>query len=338
MDLTKLETIFINQPAYRLKQARQAVFHNLITNWSQATSLPPDLREILNKECSLEISARILQSAEANAVKALITLTDGAQIETVLMQHSAKRNTVCVSSQVGCPLACSFCATGQMGLIRNLTSEEILEQILFFARYLKKQQEKVNNIVFMGMGEPLLNFQNVAAAIKFINSPEGFNIGSRHISVSTAGVVPGLKLLKSLPGQINLAWSLHAPNNKLRNQLMQINQQYPLEQVIKELKDYLAKSNRRLMLEYLMIDGVNDSLELAEELAVIVKKLDPKLAFVNLITYNPTGNFLPSPPNRIQAFKNHLLRQGIQVLQRYKFGTDIQAACGQLATKFRKRK
>ena len=333
MNLERLENVLINEPKFRLKQAKGAIFIDLIDDWSQATVFPLALREKLNQECALSIETEILKSREADSVKALLYLNDGLKIETVLLNHADGRHTVCVSSQVGCALGCLFCATGKMGFKRNLTSGEIVEQVLYFARLLKKKDSHVNNVVFMGMGEPFLNFENVMAAIRILNDKDGLNIGARHISISTVGVTSGMKKLAKEPMQINLALSLHAPTDDLRAKIIPANKKYPLDAVMAELNDYLKQTSRRVMIEYLMIDGFNDSREQALELAILLKKIDPPLFFVNLIAYNPTADFKPSPAKKIFDFKKTLRDQKIDVTERYRFGQDIKAACGQLAGK-----
>jgi len=333
MNLENLEKVLQNEPKYRLKQAREAVFKNFISNWSEASFFSKNLREKLNQECPLEIKADVLLSKKENSTKARITLQDGLKIETVLMRHKDGRNTVCVSSQVGCALGCLFCATGQMGFKRNLTVNEILEQVIFFERYLKiknlKIRNYVTNVTFMGMGEPFLNYENVLQAIRILNSKDYFNIGARSISVSTAGLVEAIKKFSNEGLQLNLAISLHAPDNDLRSSLMSVNKKYPLEEVLKAVDDYIKKTKRKVMFEYVLIKGVNDSDECARKLAKIMGK---KLYFVNLILYNPTGNFKPSTTHRVELFKNILKKAGINFVQRYRFGDDIKAACGQFST------
>ena len=351
MNLEKLESILSDEPKFRLKQARQAIFIDLISNWDQATNFPLALREKLNQDCPLEIEAENLVSREGNSIKALITLEDGLKIETVLLEHGVGRNTVCLSSQVGCPLGCLFCATGKMGFKRNLTDAEIVEQAVYFARVLKKENRqihpvksgeagppkaefnRVNNVVFMGMGEPLLNYENVMDAIKILNDKDGLNIGARHISISTVGVGSGIKKLAEQPMQINLAISMHAPNNDLREKLIPANKKYSLDVIIEELNNYLRLTGRRVMIEYLMIDKFNDDREQALELALLLKRIEPPLYFVNLIAYNPTDEFKSSPTRKIKDFKLVLNKHGIEVTERYRFGQDIKAACGQLAGK-----
>jgi len=330
MDLTNLEKLLKNEPKYRLKQAREAVFKNFISDWDKATFLPKDLRKKLNEECSLLINAETLISKTKDSVKARIKLKDGLLIESVLMRHKDGRNTVCVSSQVGCPLGCLFCATGKMGLKRNLEPMEIVEQVIFFNRYLKKGGQRVTNVTFMGMGEPFINYENVLKSIKILNNKEYFGIGARNISVSTAGIIEGIEKFSKEGIQVNLAISLHAPNDELRSKLMPINKTYPLEKVLQAVNNYIKKTNRQVMFEYLLIKDVNDSDYCATELAGIMKN---PLYYVNLIVYNETdGNeFKPSTTERVKRFKEILKRKKIIFSQRYKFGQDIKAACGQFA-------
>jgi len=344
MDLIQFQRLFNKEPRYRLGQAKKAFFQDLIKNWQEAAVLPLSLREELNKKCPIETSAKTFISKDKNTIKALLTLKDDLKIETVLMRHKDKRNTVCVSSQVGCPLDCSFCATGKIGFKRNLEVWEIVEQVLFFASYLKKIKEKVTNIVFMGMGEPFLNYQNVIGAIKILNDKEGFNLGARHFSISTVGIVEGIEKLAKEELQINLAISLHAPNDELRSKLMPINKKYPIKKILNAIDDYIAKTRRRVMFEYIMINNLNDSEENAKTLAKLMKK---PLYFVNLISYNltrrslgeggPTGIFKSSSSPRIKKFKEILEKEGVIVTQRYRFGKEIKGACGQLVAKDEKK-
>ena len=333
MNLEKLEQILENEPEFRLAQAKKAVFFDLVDDWSEATTLSKDLREILQKEVPLEIKGETFASKDGRTVKAAIELEDGLAVETVLMKHTDKRNTVCVSSQVGCPLGCLFCVTGTMGFKRNLTVSEIVGQILFFARYLKKQNEKITNVVFMGMGEPFLNWENAKKAIGIINDDNCFGIGARKISVSTAGITEGIEKLAEEFPQINLAISLHAPDDKLRGELMPVNQKYPIAKILKAVGVYIEKTNRKVMFEYVMLKDVNDSEEQAKNLAKLLKK---PLYMVNLIAYNPNGKFESSSPEKIKKFKAILEKAGVFATQRYRFGTDIEAACGQLAGKVKK--
>ena len=331
MNLDNLKKVLELEPKYRVKQAKEAVFKNLICDWNKASFFTLPLREKLNKDCPLLINAESLVSKKKDSIKARITLEDGLLIESVLMRHKDGRNTVCVSSQVGCPLDCQFCATGKMGFKRNLEPMEIVEQAIFFARYLKKGGKKVTNITFMGMGEPFLNYDNVLKAVRILNSKEGLNIGARNISISTAGIIEGIEKFSKEGIQVNLAISLHAPNNELRSKLMPINKKYHLERILAAVNEYIKKTKRQVMFEYLLIKDVNDTEACARELARIMKK---PLYYVNLILYNPTGNngFKPSTTERVKKFKEILKKNKIVFSQRFRFGEYIKAACGQFAT------
>ncbi len=330
MDLQKLTTILKDYPAYRLKQVEEAVFVNLLENWNQASNLPEDLREKLQKDCPLDIKAEIFQDKDQQTAKARITLSDESIIETVLMRHRDKHNTVCVSCQVGCGLACVFCLTGRLGFKRNISAGEILDQVLLFSRFLKKQNQRVDNVVFMGMGEPMLNYDSVIEAIKLMNSK--LNIGARKISISTVGITEGIKKLADEPLQINLALSLHAPDDKTRQKLIPIAENYPLRKILGEVKNYIVKTNRRVMVEYLLLKDVNDSENDARKLAKLLKQSLNRLFFVNLLTYNQTTNFKPASAEATKRFKTALEREKIEVVQRFRFGRDIEAACGQLTS------
>lgn len=322
-----MEKVLSGEPKYILKAAKQAVFQRLIESWLKATNLPLELRKRLDEICPLLIKAEVFLSKKKNTAKIVLTLKDGLKVESVLMRHLDGRNTVCVSSQMGCPLGCKFCATGKMGFKRNLSSLEIVEQALFFARFLKKDKEKVSNVVFMGMGEPFLNYENVLGAIRILNGKDGLNIGARHISISTVGVIEGINKLAEENLQVNLAISLHAPNNRLRSKLIPANAQYPIEDILKAVDNYIKKTKRRVMFEYLLIKGVNDFDKCAVELVGLMQK---PLYFVNLILYNPTGQFKPPSFKRAKDFKEILKKGGVEATQRYRFGQEIKAACGQL--------
>ena len=329
MDLIQLKNFLSKEQPYRLQQAQKALFVDLIEDWREASALPLLLRKNLNKICPIDINAQILFSKDEKTAKAIITLKDGLKIESVLMKHSDSRNTVCVSSQVGCALNCSFCATGKIGFKRNLEVFEIVEQVLFFARYLKKKGEKVTNNVFMGMGEPFLNYENTISAIRILNDKEGFNLGARHISISTAGILEGIKKLAEEKLQVNLAISFNAPDDDLRSKIMPINKTYPIADILEAVDNYIKKTKRKVMFEYLMVKDLNDSDIHAQKLSKLMKK---PLYLVNLILYNPTGIFEPSSFARIKKFKEILRKKGVQVTQRYRFGQNIKAACGQLVS------
>jgi len=333
MFLNKLPEVFKAEPAYRLKQVRQLIFKNLINDWNEASNLPLALREKLNKECSLEIPAQFYFSKNKKTTKALVTLDDGLKIESVLMRGK-ERNTVCVSTQVGCALGCVFCATGAMGFKRNLTVEEIVAQVLLFARLMRSRNEfgmtegKITNVVFMGMGEPMLNYDNVFAAIKILNEKDGMELGARRFSISTAGIVEGIRRLAEEKMEVNLAVSLNAADERLRRELMPIAHQNSLKNIFAAVDDYIVRTRRKVMFEYIMIAGVNDSPDDARRLLNLLRG---KMCAVNLIACNPGGGFHPSDEAAIGRFKKILEDGGLEVVQRYKFGKEIKAACGQLA-------
>lgn len=333
MDINILDKILADEPKYRVKQSKEAIFKNLMENWQEAGNLPFQLKEKLKEKLPLEIKGEIIcPGSGKGALKAIIVLDDGLKIESVLMRHAGGRNTVCVSSQVGCPLGCEFCATGEMGFKRNLNAWEIVEQVLFFARILKKENKRVSNIVFMGMGEPFLNYDNVLSTVRILNDKNGLNIGARKISISTSGIVEGIEKLAKENIQVNLAISLHAPDDELRSNLMPINKKYPLAKILRAVEGYIKKTSRQVMFEYLLLKGVNDLKEQAEKLAKIMRK---PLYFVNLIVYNPIGGkgMKPSLPGDVKKFKEILEKAGVPVALRYRFGRDIKAGCGQLATR-----
>ncbi len=229
---------------------------------------------------------------------------------------------------------CIFCATGETGFKKNLTSSEIIQQVLFFARLLKKDNQRVDNVVFMGMGEPFLNYENVMEAIKMLNNQKwGMSIGSRHISISTVGIIEGIKKMTREPLQLNLAISLHAPNNELRSKIVPANKKYPVEKILEATDKYLESTGRKVMFEYIMIKDLNDSEECAKELAGLLKKMKSRLWFVNLIPCNDNVGFKPSSPEQIIKFRKTLENLRVMSTQRYSFGDDIKAACGQLVLK-----
>ena len=328
MNFNKLAQILAVEPKYRLDQAKQAIFKDLIPSWVQATVFPLALRQKLQKDFPLSISAKEFHSQDGRTVKIVLELDDRLKVETVLMSYPGRRNTVCVSSTVGCPLKCLFCATGELGFKRNLTADEIITQVLYFARYLKDKKQRVNSLVFMGMGEPFLNYDNIIAAIRTLNTKDNLHIGARHFSISTAGIPSGIKRLAEEKMEINLAVSLHAPDDQTRARLMPVARQYPLAQLFAAVDYYLKKTSRKVMFEYLLIKAVNDSDEQARQLSLLMNK---KLYLVNLLTYNLTGAFEPSSPERLTRVQSILKKNGVAVTARYSFGADISAACGQLA-------
>jgi len=334
MDIRKAQQALTEagQPAFRIRQVKEAVFAHGASSWDGVTTLPLALRASLAERVpfmSLQETAR-MTSAKGDTVKLALRTADGKAIETVLMRHDDGRRTACVSSQAGCPMACAFCATGKLGLLRNLTTEEITDQVLLLNGMLAPKGERVTNIVFMGMGEPMHNLDAVLPAIRALNDPEQFGIGARRISVSTCGIVPGIARLAKEQDQVNLAISLHAPTDDLRSRLMPVNAAYPLADLMDGVRRYAETTNRKVFFEYLLIDGVNDGDETAEDLADI---MNHPLYHVNLIKYHSTGAFQASPREQRERFKAVLERRGVPVTHRISFGEDIMAACGQLAGK-----
>lgn len=329
MDLDNIQSVLLNEPKYRLAQVDKLIFQDFISDWNEAKFLSVALRQVLSDKAPLNFIKETTVSADGKTIKALLTLDDGLKIETVLMRFQ-DRNTICVSSQVGCPLGCLFCATGQMGFKRDLSVSEIVGQVLFFAQLLKKENQKITNVVFMGMGEPFLNYENVITSIKILNDPGKMGLGARRFSISTAGIVEGIKKLAEEKLEIKLAISLHAPNDEIRLKLMPISQKYFLTELMKAVEDYVKKTKRKVMFEYVMLNGINDSETEAKELAKLLRK---PLYHLNLIQYNETGKFKSSTPLKVLAFKKILEKEGVSFTERYRFGTEINAACGQLAAR-----
>lgn len=338
MNQEKLEKILknFNQPKFRLGQIKKAIYQDGVSDFSQISNIPKDLRDFLKKEIrilSFEVG-KIAISREDGSVKGIFSLKDKNTLESVLMSNSKGAFSICVSSQVGCPLGCQFCATGQGGFKRNLTAEEITDQVLFWKQWVKKlQNPKISNVVFMGMGEPFLNWEAVKKSIEDLINPKIFAFGSRAISVSTSGIPEGIsKLAKDLP-QINLALSLHFTDNKKRSQYMPINKNNDLESLKDALWDYFKKTKRKVFLEYIMLSGINDSQRDVEKLAEYVRSIgNIRLLHINLIRYNfsPGMEFRPSRKNLVLKFRDYLLKNKINCTIRKSLGGDISAACGQL--------
>ncbi|MDO8617284.1 MAG: 23S rRNA (adenine(2503)-C(2))-methyltransferase RlmN [Candidatus Uhrbacteria bacterium] len=336
MNFEKLKTLLTEQqePAYRLAQAERAFYIELADRWEEMAVYPKALRQrcaeaLPWKELS---SVHVQESPKGDTVKTLFACADGQKIEAVLMCHQDERNTVCVSSQIGCAMACTFCATGTMGIKRNLTSGEIIEQVLHYARLLKIKNERVSNVVFMGMGEPMHNYDAVLSAIRTLNHHDGFNLGARHFSISTCGVVPGILRLADEPLQINLAISLHSAINEIRSSIMPVNRAYPLEKLMPAVRVYMEKTNRKVMFEYLLLKGINDRPEDARALAKLLGP-DFRLAHVNLIKYHETEMFQGTSRGERVAFLDELRALHVPATHRITFGEDIDAACGQLAVR-----
>ena len=341
------------EAAFRAKQLYNWLYQRLSTDFAQMSNLPQSLRELLAREASIGpmIVRSELHSKDDRTRKILLELADGKLIESVLMLYppygeNSARATVCVSTQAGCAFGCTFCATGQMGFDRHLSAGEIVAQVLFFARELRSAPwtaaglpgstpiDHITNIVLMGMGEPLHNYNNVLQALRILNSAEGFNLGARHMTVSTVGLVPAIRKLSHEPLQVNLAISLHAPTDELRSQTMPINRKYPVQELIAACKDYIAATRRQVTFEYVLLAGVNDTAEYAHRLGELLAPLK-QFAHVNCIPVNATSASYRTPgPEAIRAFRAILFEHGISNSVRAERGDDIAAACGQLRTRF----
>jgi 23S rRNA (adenine2503-C2)-methyltransferase len=317
-----------NQPAFRAKQLHAWLysFTDCANDFAQMANLPKALREALSAEfapCALTPCERLVDN-EDGTVKWLSELLDGNTIETVLIRVP-ERSTVCISTQVGCPVRCVFCASGRHGLIRNLTSTEIVEQVLLASRELK---QRVDNIVVMGMGEPLLNLDNLLPALNFLYSDDAIMFGQRHVTISTSGIVPGILRLAETKSSWNLALSLHAVNDEERAKIIPTEYRYPLEEIFAACEEHRRQTNRMLTLEYALIAGRNDDSERMSKLSQIAHRLRAK---VNLIPCNPAGSNCSAPAlQRCRQCVNELTAQGVQATLRLSHGRNIIAACGQL--------
>ena len=320
------------EPAYRFTQIKQAFFVEQKRSWDEITTFSKPLREELARAIPWDALACTRQQEADNGetIKTLLACADGKKIEAVLMCHEDERNTVCVSSQVGCAMGCTFCATGTMGFIRHLTRDEMVEQVLFYARLLRERGDRVTNVVFMGMGEPLHNYDEVMATLRLLNDPQGMNIGARRMSVSTCGVVPGIVRLADEAFQVNLAISLHSAFDEVRSKMMPVNRAYPLAKLMEAVRTYMEKTNRKVMFEYLLLSGINDRPEDARALKKLFGE-DMRLVHINLIKYHNTQAFEGTTKDRRIAFLRELHELGIPATHRITFGEDIDAACGQLA-------
>jgi 23S rRNA (adenine2503-C2)-methyltransferase len=361
------------QPRYRADQVREWLYRKLATDPAQITNLPKDLRERLAAEAVVDPLELVCEqlSSDRQTIKWLFRLPDGVTIETVLMLYppdggprdetkgsARERRTVCISTQAGCAMDCVFCATGQSGLARNLTAGEIAAQVLAAARWLaqkagdrrqeaadgrqatllipKSEVGHLTNVVVMGMGEPFANYDCTWQALRAITAPDGFGLGARHITLSTAGLVPGIQRMAAEPLQVNLAVSLHAADDALRSQLVPINRRYPLRELMAAVRDYVTHTGRRVTFEYALMDGVNDAPAQARQLADLLRELRSPdrgaLCHVNLIPLNPVAGspYQPSCPELVAAFQATLERAGIPATLRARRGLDIEAGCGQL--------
>ena len=325
----QLAEVLVGQPRYRVDQVWSGLYERLAEP-DDLTNLPKPLRSELNELLPTALTP-VTESVSNNGdtVKFLWELDGGSRIETVLMLYR-DRATVCISSQAGCAMACGFCATGQAGFTRHLTTGEIVEQVVRASRRARSNERRVSNIVYMGMGEPMANEATVWESVERIHGDLG--LSARHITISTVGILPGIRSLAHRPLPVNLAVSLHAANDQLRDELVPINKRYPIDDLIEACQDYLAVKNRRVSFEWAMIDGVNDRDRDAAELAALCRRLRPR-AHVNLIPLNPTPGYPTrgSSLKRVHEFRDLLETLGANATVRQNRGTEIDAACGQLA-------
>ncbi|MCX6035893.1 MAG: 23S rRNA (adenine(2503)-C(2))-methyltransferase RlmN [Chloroflexi bacterium] len=345
-ELTSLLTEW-DEPTYRARQIWQGLYHNFWNTPKEFTILPASLRQKLSEslEFNILVPTTTLQSSDGETIKTLCQLHDGKAIETVLMKYDPSaalrqfkrdnlgqgRRTLCISTQVGCAMGCVFCATGQMGFKRHLSSGEIVAQVMYFARLLHDQGEVVTNVVLMGMGEPFHNYDNTMAAIDRLNDPDGYNFGARRLTISTVGLVPAIRRFTAEKRQVHLAISLHAADDTLRTSMLPINNRYPIKELLEACRDYITATGRRITFEWAMVNGVNDTPDQAHLLA---SKLKGLLCHVNAIPLNPTEGYSGKATTRQRAneFIDILSKSGIPCTIRLRRGIDIKAGCGQLVS------
>jgi len=317
---------------YRFRQIYRAATKEFLAGVEDVTTLPKELRSTLAASGLrfLSVDPIVVQrSQDKQTTKGLFRLHDGNEVEAVLMEHYGDRTTVCISSQAGCAFACAFCSTGQAGFTRNLNATEIFDQALYFARELKTRGKRITNVVFMGMGEPFHNYDAVMSAVALLNDSNGMNLGHRHITISTVGLVDKIDRFADEGVQVNLAISLHAPSDDVRSSIMPVNKKFSTDELLAACERYIAKTHRKVFFEYVMLAGVNDTEACARELA---RRMRGHLYHVNLIPYNttPDGPFQGTPDERIWAFAKILDEAGVPTTVRKNMGRDIAAACGQL--------
>ncbi|EKD46498.1 MAG: hypothetical protein ACD_67C00213G0002 [uncultured bacterium] len=341
MDIKKLEQFLQenNLPKFRLGQIQKAIFAEGVSTFSEITTLSKDLREKMEKEMrmlSFDVE-KVLTAKDGQSIKALLKLHSGDLIETVLISPKPEIWSACISCQVGCAMGCRFCATGKMGFKRDLTAEEITDQILFWRQYLKKNkiEGSFSNIVYMGMGEPFNNWKQVSESIKILTDEKLFGFGSRSLSVSTSGIADGIEKMANEFPQVNLAISLHFASDEKRDRFMPVNKKDNLESLKNALRKYFTITNRKVFLEYIMLDGINDTALDAKLLSDFVYSVgNTHLLHMNLIRYNMTSEDLkPSSKTRTQLFKEELEKHRVNATIRKSLGEEIEAACGQLAGK-----
>jgi len=326
----ELENYFldIGEKKFKATQIYEWLYEHKVNSFDEMTNIKKELREKLKKDFSFDLITIQKKQEDKLTKKYLFKLHDGNFVEAVLMKHDYGLS-ICISSQVGCNMGCAFCESGRLKKVRDLGTYEMVEQIMLVE---KDINQRISSIVIMGIGEPLDNYDKVMSFIRIVNDPKGLAIGIRHITLSTCGLIPKIKELEKENMQINLAISLHAPNNELRNKLMPVNKAYPLKDLIETIKEYIEKTNRRVTIEYIMLKGVNDNKNCAYELAKLLKGLN---VYVNLIPYNETNHieFKRTSKAQILEFYDILKKEKINVTIRKEFGSNIDAACGQLRSK-----
>ena len=333
----KEEMLSIGEKEYRAKQLYSWIYKKRVKDFSLFSDISKNFISYLQDNYYLSsLKTEVVQKSSDGTIKCLFSLEDNQKVEAVLM-HYVYGYSVCISSQVGCNMSCAFCASGLLKKRRNLTSGEMIRQVLFFDEMLKKENKRVSHVVIMGTGEPFDNYDNVLEFVKTINCPYGLAIGARHITISTCGVIPGIQRFKEENLQVNLAISLHAATDELRDKLMPINRIYPLSSLIPAIIQYEKKANRKVTFEYIMIKDVNDSFT---DLKNLINLIYPTGGYVNLIPYNPVveNGFKRSDDKTVNRFHNYLLQHGVKSTIRKEFGSDIDAACGQLRAKHDARK
>ena len=330
LTLEEMEEYFlsIGSRKFHALQLFSWLYEKRVESFEEITNIKKEVLELLEKEYSIDRLKVVDVQEDVDVCKYLFELFDGEHIEAVLMRHDYG-NSVCISSQVGCNMGCRFCESGRRKKVRNLETYEMVLQLLMIEKLLG---ERISHVVVMGIGEPFDNYDNLIKFFKIINHPKGMAIGARHITVSTCGLVPKILEFSDFPLQINLAISLHAPNNEIRDKIMPINKVYPIEVLIPAIKAYLKKTNRRVTFEYILLKDINDSLECARELASLVKGIN---CYINLIPYNETNNLNFKRTNTVQIMKFYdiLKKNNVSVTIRREFGGRISAACGQLRSK-----
>ena len=330
LTLQDWEEYFVNKGEKKFKgsQVFDWLYRKRVSSFDEMTNIKKDILDMLKKDFTFKTLSISKVERDTDVNKYLFCLKDCEKVEAVLMNH-LYGNSLCISTQVGCNMGCKFCESGRLKKVRNLETHEMIEQILLVEEECGK---RISHVVIMGIGEPFDNYDNLIKFIEIINNPKGIELGSRHITVSTCGVVPKIKEFMKLPYQVNLAISLHAPNDEIRNTIMPINKAYPIPVLINTLKEYIQKTNRRVTFEYILLDQVNDTSECARELANLVKGMN---CYINLIPYNETNNisYKRTKSENITNFYDILKKNKINVTIRREYGSKISAACGQLRSK-----